>query len=384
MFNLLVTANIRAYNRASVFIAFLCLTAALWAIDNFLLTRRGPRAGRLRYAGWAAVLVIGFFDQTPYAWFKSGIIKTLDDQANRFHADARFFAEVERAMPPGTKVFCLPYVPFPEHAPIEKMPVYDHARGYIHTDTLVWSFGAIKWREDDAWQWNVAFDKPDELLRRIVFRGFDGLFVDSRGFSTTKDGNLASILIRDLNATYAQLANHRNARLPQIVHEDGLQFFLDLRPYRELLKKDPAYYEAGVKREHEWVAVIWLDGFMSPEPPGYYDLLRYGPPKAHAVVINPSDRTRKFKMQFRFGVDSPGPFQLQLSGLVNDDFPLDKKPTEFGTPVIRHIVPKDYIVEVPPGRHKIDFRCTPPPHYIPTDHRNLCFYILQFEMKEIP
>ena len=108
VFNLLVTGQIRAYNRMGVFIAFLCLIAALWPLDRFLLTRRSPHAVRVRYATWAAVMLIGFLDQTPYAWFKSGIIRTIGGQASRFHADARFFAEIEQIMPAGTKVFCLP------------------------------------------------------------------------------------------------------------------------------------------------------------------------------------------------------------------------------------------------------------------------------------
>ena len=181
------------------------------------------------------------------------------------------------------------------------------------------------------------------------------------------------------------MADQRNARLPLTAHEDGRQFFLDLRPYRELLKtKAPTYYEESVRREREWVAIIWLDGFISPEPPGFYNLLRYGPLDAKAWVINPSDRTRRFKSTMQFGVDSPGPFQLQLSGLVNDEITLDKKPTEFGIPVVRHVLPKQYVIEVPPGRHAIRFVCTPPAHYVPTDHRKLCYFVMNFDMKELP
>ncbi|HEV3385096.1 MAG TPA: hypothetical protein VG097_09780, partial [Gemmata sp.] len=42
VFNLFVTAQIRSYNRISVFIAFLCFFATLWAIDRFLVERRRP------------------------------------------------------------------------------------------------------------------------------------------------------------------------------------------------------------------------------------------------------------------------------------------------------------------------------------------------------
>ena len=192
---------------------------------------------------------MGFFDQTPFAWFKSGIVKTIDRQAERFRADVRFFAEIEQSMSPGSKVFCLPYAPFPEHKPIEKMPIYEHARGYIHTNSLYWSFGAVKGREVDAWQRDVAtpmttrkFDKlpaaVPEFVDRIVCAGFDGLLIDTRGFAPTKDGDRARTIEDLIHDRYEALVaartrqprpkdNASRLRLPRVAHEDNRQFFLD-------------------------------------------------------------------------------------------------------------------------------------------------------------
>jgi hypothetical protein len=391
VFNLLVTAQIRGYNRISVFIALIALFASLWAVDRFLLTRTSPRARRLRYPAWGAILLLGFLDQTPHGWFKSGIISTIDEQASRFRGDADFFARIEQAMPPGAKVFCLPYIPFPEYRGIEKMPVYEHARGYIHTDTLVWSFGAVKGREAAAWQLEVTSRGAEELLQRVVYRGFDGLLVDKRGYPTTISGNRATLLIEEIQRKYTALVKdrtgQRNARLPEIVHtEDGQQIFLDLRPYRDELRNllGPDHYEAEVTREREWVAVIWLNGFCGPEDPAEYNRLRHGPPDGKAVIINPSDRTRTFRLRMTFGVNTPGPFHLRLSGLAADEFDLDKRPADWpaGGPPARFGVEREYVVEVPPGRHAIRFRCTPPAHFIPDDHRKLCYFIKDFRMEE--
>ena len=213
----------------------------------------------MRYATWAAVFLVGFLDQTPYAWFKSGIIKSIDEQAERFRADGRLFAEIEQMMPAGSKVFCLPYAPFPEYRPIEKMSIYEHARGYIHTDTLVWSYGAVKGREVDAWQCDVTsplmtepFEKlPSaviEFLDRIVCAGFDGVLIDTRGFAITKDGDRARAIEEIIHDRYEGLVAARmnqprpkvkvaRLRLPRVAHEDNRQFFLDLRPYRDELRR---------------------------------------------------------------------------------------------------------------------------------------------------
>ena len=343
VFNLIVTSQIRAYNRIGVFIAFLCFFAALWAIDRYLLARTGPRASRIRYAAWAGVFLMGFFDQTPFAWFKSGIVKTIDRQAERFRADGRFFAEIEQSMSPGSKVFCLPYAPFPEHKPIEKMPIYEHARGYIHTNSLYWSFGAVKGREVDAWQRDVAtpmttrkFDKlpaaVPEFVDRIVCAGFDGLLIDTRGFAPTKDGDRARTIEDLIHDRYEALVaartrqprpkdNASRLRLPRVAHEDNRQFFLDPRPYRDELRQAlPQHYEATTRHEQDWVALLWLDGFESPEEPGFEDLMRFAPREATAVFINPSDRTQKFALTMSFNAETVGRFQVRLSGLVTDEF----------------------------------------------------------------
>jgi hypothetical protein len=399
IFNLLVTANIRCYNRISVFIAFLCFFAILWALDRYLLTRARRSNRRLRYAAWAGVLLLGMLDQTPYSWFRSGIIKTLDEQASRFHADARFFAQIEERMP-GGKVFCLPYVPYPEVPELHKMPTYDHARGYIHTNTVVWSFGAIKGREADAWQGDVATPlnekKVREMLPRLVAKGFDGVMIDGRGFPPVKDAGgriTAPLVIAEMNQAYAELQTKGSVkRLPEIIHDGKEQFFLDLRPYRDLYaQKSPAAFETIETQEREWVTVLWLGGFANSDQfinprefqrEGYW--YREGPPDGRAWFLNPTDRERKFKITMTFGVFSPGTFQIKLSGLgiENDEFEIDKKPMDWEEQ--KYGVTREYTIAVPPGRHALRIRCIPPPGYIHADYRRLCYYIKEFKMSEIP
>ncbi len=422
LFNLLVMAQIRGYNRISVFIAFLCMFATLWAIDRFLVERRRsmrvlymsyallppvwlllfpcreisphwreqidrlrdrlrPRTVSATYYVWGAVLLVGLFDQTPSSWFQSGIIQTLEEQANRFRADAQFFAEIERTLSPGAKVFCLPYVPFPESQPVLRVAAYEHSRGYIHTDTLVWSFGAIKGRETDAWQQEVSFRVTEELLERIVYRGFDGLLIDTRGFPTLTE-NKGFRLINEINRIYANIINKRNAMLPEIVHEDGQQLFLDLRPYREGLRSvSPSLFDAKVQEEREWAAVIWLGRFYAPGMPGDEGYLRFCPPDAYAWIINPTDRTRKFDLTMTFSPLSAGSFRMRLIGLVDDDFNLERKSADWNYK--KDGVEKHYQFELPPGRHSIRIRCTPPAGFIPNDNREFCYSIKDFKFKEI-
>jgi hypothetical protein len=77
-----------------------------------------------------------------------------------------------------------------------------------------------------------------------------------------------------------------------------------------------------------------------------------------------------------------GIFQMRLSGLVEDEFTLDKTKLEgdSGTGVAH----KTYQFEVKPGREAIHIHCTPPPrYYYPEDNRNACYHVNDFKIEEL-
>lgn len=393
VYNLIVSAQIRAYARISVFIGFLCLFAAMWWLDLFLLTRTGARAKRLRIPVLALVFVLGYLDQTPWGWnpFNPDAGRAARQHAERFRADARFFREVEERFA-GARVFCLPYVSFPESPPVRQLACYEHARGYVFTDALTWSFGAVKRREADMWQKEVAFEKPDEFLRRIVVRGFDGLFIDARGFPRKADpgkGEPASAAnpIDRVHALYADLVQVKTARLPEVVHEDGKQFYLDLRPYRDAYRRlvGPEAFERQATREREWIAPLWLKGFTVYPQVDDSEQIVWGTYTADLVLVNPTDRTRRVEVSFDLAADGAGLFQFAFTGPPGtqpaecirerrSDGSLGQAPAE-----ARHTFAD---LELPPGRSVLRFRCTPPDEFVPADHRKICFFVRNFRLVE--
>lgn len=392
LFNLLVTPQIRAYNRISVFLAFLSFFAVLWWLDRFLLTRTGRRMRKARYPVLAAVLLFGYFDQTPWSYNPANPrgMEAIDLFAARYRADRDYFRKIEGTMPAGAQVFCLPYSAFPESPAVNKMAAYEHARGYILTDTLRFSFGAIKGREADAWAKDVSFipiKETERMLKRLVARGFDGLHIDGRGFQVSKSVNLAAFLVHECHTAYAAEVGRGGVRLPEIVHEDGRQFFLDMRPFREAWRdKKPAEYARQHAHETEWVAPLWLGGFSITEPIHEGEWLYWGPFDADLVLVNPTDRTRWFDLSFVIGVEVYGPFDVTIGAPINDRFLLDKvhDPSD-PLDLRRHGQFKRYPkVEVGPGQTRIHFRCRPPHYFLPFDRRNLCYYIKEFRMHEVP
>ncbi|HEV3128150.1 MAG TPA: hypothetical protein VGY32_04165 [Solirubrobacteraceae bacterium] len=183
-----VTADIRAWNRISVLIAFFSLLASGLLLDA-LRRRISPGRRTVAFALIAAgVLAFGAIDQTnPF-----GLVPYHDD-AVVYHSDQVFFANVQTVLPRGASVLELPYVPFPEgyqpyREPGQTVPYapavsleYDQARGFINASALRFSYGAMKGRRVD-WQSQLAAKPVGLAVTGAAAAGFQGLVVNLWGY----------------------------------------------------------------------------------------------------------------------------------------------------------------------------------------------------------
>jgi hypothetical protein len=253
------------------------------------------------------------------------------------------------------------------------MTCYEPARGYLHTNTLVWSCGAMKNREADTWQQQVALGPPGEFLDRVVCRGFDGLFVDERGFSSDKwnDGEAFIAFIKQAVKKTTQVS------LPLLYHPDGKQVFVDLRPYRDwLIEHDPVRFELEAERERDCGVMVWLEGFSTYEPNDLKD--RCVQSYAIARLINPSANARRYKLTVAFEVEEKGDHTITINGpgivQINKDGgagPWIERIALRNNDGNRHGPKKGltrtYLLEAPPGQHIVVFRCSPSCTYILKD-----------------
>jgi phosphoglycerol transferase len=96
-------------------------------------------------------------------------------------ADREFTAKIEAALPVGAMVFQLPVMEYPE-APAPGIPPYDHFRPYLFSRQLRYSFGAIKGRERDRWQLELAAIEPSRAVAEMRRRGFAAVLLNRNGF----------------------------------------------------------------------------------------------------------------------------------------------------------------------------------------------------------
>lgn len=380
VFNLLVTAQVRCPNRISIYLAFLALFAVVYRLDVFFRTRTG-RARAVALPAFAGLTVLGIWDQTNDQWFpdtrNSSDFETVLDQrakhADRFRADAAFFRQVEEMLPEGM-VFTVPYVAYPETMPYEepgspgKTESYENVRGYLHTRNLRWSFGAMKGREADEWIKSVSAEPAPRLLERIALAGFDGLVVDRRGLNPTRYRRFED----DLNQVLGQGS-------PRLASADGTLIFFDLRPYRQDLRQNygPTRFEAMARGETDRLAVEWLKGFVSYEPPGSEWRHHWCGPLGVMAFVNRSGQpaTVLAKMTFRTGFREPAILRIDGGELWSDVLTIDNEP---GGPRYERKL------TIPPGRHLVRFRCRLPEVVFPSDSRNLVFSIGDFKLTPAP
>lgn len=224
-----LTADVRGWNRISLFIAFFSLLGAGLALERAgrRLVAGGTRpAGRaLAAGGLVAVLVLGGLDETT-----GFFVPDYAGAAREYRSDQAFGRVIDAHVSPGSSVLELPYVPFPEgfHVPGQAAPTkfstsYELLRPYLNTHGLRWSFGAIKGRPTD---WLAAFRAApvDVVVAAAAAADFRAIYVDPRAYDPATAARVRASLTRLLGAG-------------PLVSDLGDAWLFDLRPYLRRVRR---------------------------------------------------------------------------------------------------------------------------------------------------
>ena len=220
-FSLLISAvgvrYIRSYNRISVFIAFFARIAVAFALD-WVVTRvpRWHGRGVVAVAVCVAVLAVGVLDQTS-----SADVPDYKAVERAWNSDDVFMHGIERDLGKGAAVFEMPYVFFPEAGSIVGTGPYDQVRGWLHADSLRWSWGSVRGRDGD-WQGALVRLPAPEALDALSAVSFSGLMIDRAGYEDHGAG---------IEAEYTRTLGQQ----PQ-VSPDGRLLFYDLRAWSRDLR----------------------------------------------------------------------------------------------------------------------------------------------------
>ena len=108
----------------------------------------------------------------------------IEESTAEWNNDKKFIAEIENSVEPGTMIYQLPYHKYPEGGTQNEMYDFELFKGYLHSDTLKWSFGISYGTEEDVWDYETASLDISDMIAELREKGFGGIYLDRNGFDT--------------------------------------------------------------------------------------------------------------------------------------------------------------------------------------------------------
>ncbi len=314
LFSVLVSPDIRAYNRIFVFIAFFSLLAAgcgLERLQAWVISRCPARPGLVR-GGLLLLLLVAVFDQATTV----GMQSVYPENTRQFDVHREFVGRVESRLPRGAMVFQLPHTGMPLEKGATRMAVYDQGHAYVHSRSLRWSWGAMIGRNGN-WQAGIQTLSPRALVRTLVLAGFSGVWIDRYGYAAPPGrGREAAPARPGLEAAVILAAGEE----PE-TSLDGRYVFVGLESVRRRLVAELGPEGWALERERVLRPPLvprYREGFGEEEG-DETRVWRSCGPRGRIVVMNPVDREREVLLSARIFPGGTGSKKIEISSSQFDD-----------------------------------------------------------------
>jgi phosphoglycerol transferase len=355
LFAFLIQPQFRGYNRISVYIAFLSLFAIGLLIDR--IARNHVRSTPAKAVGAGALLLLlmlGILDQTT-----PKLIPDYRAAKESFEQDETFVHSVEAVVPKSSMIFQLPYMDFPEAGNVNKMANYDLARGYLHSQTLRWSFGAMKGEAGDAWQRAITSMPLSDMVEAMVCAGFSGIYLDRFGYADN-----GTEIERELSRAIGEgplVASPRLAFFSLAHHAKSLRTKMsdtEWRAYQDRLNPPFVVYETGFYPEEVTPGRVW----------------RWSRGESSLRIFNLSSRPKALLLEMTLASGHTEDHSVQIkSPILNRDLAVNGTGKQLNEKIL-----------VPVGDTEIKFSCDAPRVATSGDPRVLVFGIANLSLKPEP
>ena len=203
IFNWAVTSQIRCYNRSSILLT--CTSLLMVAILMNMIRDKNR---------WISVIIciltllVGMYDQVnilPDHW-QDGVRGTQEMYES-------YFDRVEGALSENAMVYQLPYMEYPEAGYVNNVSDYKLFAGYLFTDTLRWSYGAVRGRNEYARELNIDRGMSYRFLAKIKEAGFEAVYIDLDGYADSGEQILGF---------------YNGLKISPIISDDGKLYLYDI------------------------------------------------------------------------------------------------------------------------------------------------------------
>jgi len=290
----------------------------------------------------------------------------------RAYEERGIVGELERKFPAGTAVLQLPFQGFPVSHRIGNMESYDHARAYIWSKRLKWSWPSFSERQR-AWEERMRSMQGLDFVRAAAISGFGAIWIDRTAYQDNGRSLIASLLLDRVSLVEDNgRPGGSNGAKPINAAGTGQLgaghfAILDIRRAAEYFKlTTPA---AEIERQTsdllDNLQLAWQTGFYPEElsPPAHY--FHWAQDKAMLTVTNP--RTTAVTGSLSFTIAS---LRDGVVHIVADDSQATVNATSAGQPVHMTLALK------PNEARRLLFSTDIPPTTPNGDPRSLCFYVM--------
>ncbi|WP_187431735.1 hypothetical protein [Roseobacter fucihabitans] len=179
----------RSLYRFAPFIGFIALIPV-----GLLASQWWARAPRRKLA-WGVLILVSIVALADVTGKQSR--PQFDEIKEAYQSDSAYFAALEGALAPGTRILQLPHGRFPEGGSVGRIQMYEQFVPYLHTQTMLFSYGARP--DSELGQQLEALDATPaaDLAEAVCAAGFEAILLDRRGYLPTihlnRQVNFASV-----------------------------------------------------------------------------------------------------------------------------------------------------------------------------------------------
>lgn len=257
LFAMAITPSIRGWNRISPFLAFSCLAIFFFFIQFYI--NNILKKNYWYFTIGIGILFIGIYDQT-IPLLNPAIAQARKD---KFEGDRSFIMQIENNIEPHSPIYQLPYMPFPENGPINKLGDYELCSGFLNSKTLRWNYAGMKGRPGDIFYKKLSSMPILEQIPIIRKLGFKGIYVDRRGFSDNAkalEEELSSILI---GASKLEKIDKTAFFMP--LTESDSPDFTNLTPHQILATINWGALKPGIRCSHNQTEYLTFQSWSGAE-----------------------------------------------------------------------------------------------------------------------
>lgn len=163
----------RASNRNSIFI----LVWALFFFGRWFQRRWRTEAWLPRYGLPLAIVLLSLADTMPALH----AFRQLRQNTSQLQHYRKLMTGLEEKLGRGASIFQVPTPPFPEAGTAVKMPDYEHFLPYLTSETLRFSYGALRGTALSRCLRALARVPPAMMKMELEATGFSAVWIDHRG-----------------------------------------------------------------------------------------------------------------------------------------------------------------------------------------------------------